>query len=56
MRGWADHYFFKKTVQPTKIIMVTVYRLLTKSNGYTVRKKIGLNFFAAESEQTIIFL
>jgi hypothetical protein len=43
-------------MQPTKIVMNTVYRLLTKSNSYTVHKKIGLNFFAARGgEQTITF-
>jgi hypothetical protein len=42
---YADHYFFLWTVQPTKIIMDTVYRLLTKNNDYTIHKKVGLNFF-----------
>jgi hypothetical protein len=43
-------------MQPTKIVMNTVYRLLTKSNGYTVHKKIGLIFFAARGgERTITF-
>jgi hypothetical protein len=36
--------FFLWTVQPTKIVMNTVYRLLIKSNGYTV-KKSRFNFF-----------
>jgi hypothetical protein len=35
--------------------MDTVYRLLTKSNSYTIQK-VGLNFFAAGGgEQTITF-
>jgi hypothetical protein len=38
---------FFQTVQPTKIVMDAVYRLLIKSNDYTVHKKVGLIFFAA---------
>jgi hypothetical protein len=55
--GVGRPLLFFQTVQPTKIIMDTVYRLLTKSNSYTVLKKIGLNFFTTGGgEQTITFL
>jgi hypothetical protein len=36
---------FFQTVQPTKIVMDIVYRLLIKSNDYTVHKKSRFNFF-----------
>jgi hypothetical protein len=37
--GGRQTITFCWTVQPTKIIIDTIYRLLIKSNCYTIRKK-----------------
>jgi hypothetical protein len=39
----------------TEIIMDIVYGLLTKSNSYTVHKKVGLNFFLQERVSRPLF-
>jgi hypothetical protein len=48
--GGRQTITFFQIVQPIKIIMDTIYRLLTKSNGYTVHKKSRFKFFCGRRE------
>jgi hypothetical protein len=40
------HSLKKQKVMATEIVMDIVYKLVTKSNGYTIRKKSRFNFFS----------